>query len=456
MHDSSSHGKRDEEAGMRDTGTELLPGQNMEPNMEQPREPNMEQPREPHTAMPRGAVSGDAAPTPPVSRSRGGLIVGLTVCILLGAFIFAGIRSRAKNEQALTQSTDAVAIPLIHVTTPTGGGGQQAQVVLPANVTAFVDTPIYARTSGYLEHWYADIGAHVAKGALLALIETPELDQQVMQAEADVKTAQSNLQIAGETATRWRGLLAKNAVSRQEADQTFSNLAASQSALSAQQANLKRLQELQQFERIYAPFAGVITARNVDTGSLIEAGQNSTQKELFHLAATGRLRIFVPVPEVYQSAVHDGARVEITVDAFPNERFFGTLARNSRAVDPLSRTLNVEVDVENTTGKLLPGAYAFVHLDLPASSQALRVPSNTLLFRGQGMQVGVVENGRVVLRDVRIGHDYGASVEITQGLKPSDRIVLDPSDSLESGDSVKVQAAVPAGAANRQDKRAAE
>ena len=428
--------KPDENEAMRDTGTALLPEQSETP----------EAPATPPT-MPLGPVSGDQAPTPPVSRGRGPLVLGILICVLLAAFIYAGIRSRAKNEQALTQSTDAVAIPVVHVITPTGGS-QAAQVVLPANVSAFVDTPIYARTSGYLQHWYFDIGAHVDKGALLAVIQTPELDSQVAQAQADVKTAQSNLQIAQITATRWARLLAKNAVSHQEADQATSDLASRQSALSSQQANVKRLQQMQGFERIYAPFAGVITARNVDTGSLIEAGQNTTQKELFHLAATGRLRVFVPVPEVYQGAVHDGARIEITVDAFPNEKFYGTLARSSRAVDPASRTLNVEVDVDNTTGKLLPGAYAFVHLDLPPALQALTIPSNALLFRGQGMQVGVVQNGRVTLRSVTIGHDYGATVEITRGLKPSDQLVLDPSDSLESGDQVRVQAESP-GAGSR-------
>ncbi len=404
------------DAGLRDTGTELLP--------EQP-------------AMPHGALTGDTVSSPPASRRRGPWILALIVALGLCAAIYTGVHSRAKNEQALSQSTDDAAVPLVRVTHPTGGN-QAAEIVLPANVTGFVDTPIYARTSGYLRHWYADIGAHVQKGTLLAVIATPELDQQVAQAQADVKTAQSNLNIAQETATRWRGLLAKNAVSRQEADQTFSNLASSQSALSAQQANLKRLQEMQSFERIYAPFAGVITARNVDTGALIEAGQNTAQKELFHLAATGRLRLFVPVPEVYQGAIRDGEQVEITNDAFPNERFYGTLARSSRAVDPASRTLNVEVDVNNANGKLLPGAYAFVHFALPAALQGLRVPSNALLFRRDGMQVGVVANGRATLRDVKIGHDYGASVEVTSGLAPTDQIILDPSDSLESGDQVRI------------------
>ncbi len=437
---SDRHGAQDVNDGMRDTGTSLL------------QQPVPTHPEEPHTATPRGAVPGDTIPEPPVRRSRGGLVLGVIVVLILAVLIYEGIHTRRKNEAALTHNTDAVATPIVHVSTPLIGA-QADEVMLPANVTAFIDTPIYARTSGYLKHWYADIGTHVAKGALLAVIETPELDQQVSQAQADVKTAESNLQIAQITATRWEKLLQKNAVSRQEADQATSDLSSRESALSAQQANLRRVQQLQDFERIYAPFAGVITARNVDVGSLIEAGQNTTQKEMFHLAATDHLRVFVPVPEVLESAVHDGARVPITLDAFPNEKFYGTLARSSRAVDPVSRTLNVEVDVNNTTGRMLPGAYAFVHLAVPAELRALTVPSNTLLFRRNGMQVGVVENGRVTLRDVKIGHDYGATVEITQGLKPSDEVVLDPSDSLESGDQVRVQGEGPTPG---NDKRAAQ
>ncbi len=421
-----------DQAGMRDTGTELLSHPVARDEEELPRHP-----------APRGAISDTTPPEPPIPRSHGGLIAGIVVLLVLAFFIYAGIRSRQKNVQALTQSADASAVQIVRVTHPTGAG-QTAEVVLPANVTAFIDTPIYARTSGYIRGWYHDIGAHVQKGTLLATIETPELDQQVAQAQADVRTAQSNLDLAKSTNVRWQRLVAKNAVSRQEADQTSSDLAAKQSALAAQQANLQRLQQTQDFEHVYAPFTGVITARNIDIGSLIEAGQNTTQKELFHLAATDRLRVFVPVPEVYQSAVHDGERVPITVDAFPNERFYGTLTRSSRAVDPASRTINVEVDIENTTGKLLPGAYAFVHLAIPAALEGITIPSNALLFRAQGLQVGVVENGRVVLHDVKVGHDYGATVEITDGLKLSDAIVLDPSDSLEGGQEVRVEQAAPA------------
>ena len=417
---SETYPHPDEHEALHDTGTTLLHTQ-----------------APPDAREPLGAVDANTPPDPPAPRRRGGLVLGLIVLLIVGGLIFAGIRSRHVNEAHLLVATDRSAIPAVRVTLPIPGSNT-AEVVLPANVTAFIDTPIYARTSGYLEHWYYDIGAHVPKGALLAVIQSPEVDQQVQQADADVNTAQSNLKIAQITATRWEKLLQKNAVSRQEADQAVSDLASRQSALSAQQANLHRWQQMQDFERVYAPFAGVITARDIDVGSLIQAGQNTTQRELFHMAAVGRLRVFVPVPEVYQSAVHDGERIPITVDAFPNERFWGTLARNSRAVDPMSRTLNVEVDIDNTTGKLLPGAYAFVHLPVPSAMQGLRIPSNTLLFRAQGLQVGVVNGGRVTLRHVQIGHDYGATVEVTQGLTPSDQIVLDPSDSLESGDHVHV------------------
>jgi RND family efflux transporter MFP subunit len=404
----------DEHAAMRDTGAEYL--------------------------SPRPALQSEttpSAPQSPGSRRYGGLIFGIVLCVLLGFLVVRGIHSRAVSEHGLQASADNSAVPVVRVTVPMEGAGS-ATVSLPANVTAYVDTPIYARTSGYLKQWFYDIGAHVQKGALLAIIASPEVDQQVLQAESDVNTADSNLKLAQITANRWEKLLQKNAVSHQEADQAVSDLSSKQSALAAQQANVERLKQMQGFERIYAPFSGIVTARNVDTGSLIAAGQNTAQKELFHLASAARLRVFVPVPEVYQSAVRDGERIPLTVDAYPNQTFWGTLVRNASAVDPASRTLTVEVDVDNAAGKLLPGTFAFVHLPLPQGAAGLRIPSNALLFRSQGMQVGIVENGHVMLRDVAIGHDYGATVEITHGISPTDRIVLDPSDSLESGDAVRV------------------
>ncbi len=388
---------------------------------------------QPQTAPGAGHVPG----TQERRRRTPAVLVAVIACLAVALLIYSGIHARSEAESTLRHSTEAAATPTVRVTHPAGGGAA-GEVTLPANVEAYVDTPIYARTSGYLRHWYADIGAHVKQGQLLAVIETPELDQQVVQAQADVKTAQSNLQLAQTTAVRWEKLLAKNAVSKQEADQVKSDLAARQSTLASQQANLARLEQMQSFERIYAPFDGVITVRNVDTGALISAGDNTMPKELFHLAAVRKLRVFVPVPEIYESAVRDGERVTLTSDAFPNEKFLGTLVRSSHAIDPSSRTVNVEVDVENATGKLLPGAYAFVHLGLPAEARALTIPSNTLLFRSEGLRVGVVEKGRVQLRPITIGHDFGATVEVLSGIRSVDQVILDPSDSLESGDAVQL------------------
>jgi RND family efflux transporter MFP subunit len=370
-------------------------------------------------------------------RRTPGILFAVVACLVVAFLIYSGIHARSESETTLKHDTEIAATPTVRTVKPSGGGAA-GEVTLPANVEAYIDTPIYARTSGYLRHWYADIGARVKQGQLLAVIETPELDQQVAQAQDDVKTAQSNLQLAQTTAVRWQKLLAKNAVSKQETDQVTSNLAAQQSTLSSQQANLRRLQQLQSFEHIYAPFDGVITVRNIDTGALIQAGDNTMPKELFHLAAVRKLRVFVPVPEVYESAVRNGQRVVLTSDAFPNEKFYGILVRNSHAVDPGSRTLNVEVDVDNVTGKLLPGAYAFVHLNVPGEARALTIPSNTLLFRSEGLRVGVVENGHVQLKPITIGHDYGATVEVLSGITAADQVILDPSDSLANGDAVQV------------------
>ena len=370
---------------------------------------------------------------------RGPLIAGVVVALVLGIFIVKGIRTRVHAEEKLTTATRQDAILSVAVTSATHGASA-LEIKLPANTQAFIDTPIYARTSGYLRHWYADIGAHVRQGQVLADIETPELDQQVDQGKSDLATAEANLHIAQITAERWQKLLAKNAVSHQEADQATSDLSARQSALASAQANLRRLQQLQGFEKIYAPFDGVITARNVDIGSLIQSGDSNTPRaELFHMASTDKLRLYVPVPEVYANAVHDGEKVAVTSDATPGEKFTGTVVRNSNAIDLSSRTLNVEVDVVNNGHKLLPGQYAFVHLPLPPSSNSMTLPSNVLLFRAEGLQVGVVRDGRVQLVPVQIGHDYGATVEIIAGLTPQDQVILNPSDSLAQGQRVQVE-----------------
>ena len=277
------------------------------------------------------------------------------------------------------------------------------------------------------------------KGQLLAVIESPEIDQEVVQARSDLATAKANQQMARITAERWKRLLAKNAVSQQETDQNESNLKTSQSALAAANANLGRLEQLQGFERVIAPFSGVITQRNVDIGSLIQAGNSNTpQAQLFHLDAINKLRLYVPVPEVYVSDIHNGDRVEVTADAYPNEKFYGTVTRNSEAINLETRTLNVEVDVENPAHKLLPGQYAFVHFMIPPAKSAMMLPSNTLLFRTHGLRVGVVSNGKVQLVPVTISHDYGAKVEIVSGLEPQEQVILNPPDSLAEGERVRV------------------
>ena len=383
----------------------------------------------------------EAAPAPSLPQNEksraGSWIVALVACLVLAAGIYTGIRSRAHAESVLAHATQAAAIPSVSVVHPTSGSAAQ-EIALPGSTEAFTDTPIYARTSGYLKKWYFDIGAHVAQGQLLAEIQTPELDQQLEQAQADLKSAQANLQIAQITATRWKHLLETDSVSKQETDQAVSDLGSKQALVASNEANVRRLQQLQSYEKIYAPFDGVITARNTDIGALIQAGDNSAPKELFHMASIRILRVYIPVPEVYAGAVHNGEKVNLTLDEFPGQTFTGTLVRNSDAIDPASRTLNVEVDVDNPNGKLLPGAYTFVHLKVPASSGAVTIPSNTLLFRAEGLRVGVVRDGVVHLTPISIGHDYGSTVEVTSGLNAQDAVVIDPSDSLEDGAKVEV------------------
>jgi RND family efflux transporter MFP subunit len=370
---------------------------------------------------------------------RGVIVAVVLAFVALGVFIALGIRSRMRAEKTLAKVTVEQDILSVDVTTPTQGAAAQ-EITLPANTQAYIDTPIYARTNGYLRKWYADIGARVHAGDLLAVIETPELDEQVRQAQSDLDTAQANLNLAEITAQRWTKLLAKNAVSKQETDQATSDLKARQSALAAAQSNVKRLQQLQGFEKIYAPFDGVITARNIDIGSLIQGGDSTSQHaELFHMSATDKLRLFVPVPEVYANQVRNGSHIAVTSDALPNEKFTGTVVRNSDAIDPSSRTLNVEVDVVNSDHKLLPGQYAFIHLPIPPSTSSMTLPAASLLFRGEGLRVGVVRDGKVQLLPIQVGHDYGATVEVISGLSPQDQVILNPPDSLAAGERVRIE-----------------
>jgi RND family efflux transporter MFP subunit len=369
------------------------------------------------------------------------LIVALFV---LGVVIYQGIHQRALAENHLGVATERSSIATVTVVQPKSEDIAE-DVVLPGNTQAFNDTPIYARTNGYLKHWYVDIGTHVSQGQLLADIETPEIDQQLEQTRADLKNAQANEQLASVTAARWQNLLKTNSVSQQETDQAVSDLAAKQAAADSMTANVHRLEQLQSFEKIYAPFSGVITARNTDIGALINAGAGGTPQELFHMAAVNRLRVFVAVPEVDSATAENGAKATLTLDEFPGEVFQGTIVRNSDSIDLTSRTLNVEVDVDNPAGRIKAGAYTFVHLKRPdvrpGLTHSLVIPANTLLFRSEGLRVGVVRNNHAELVPITIGRDYGSTVEAVTGLNPTDQVIVNPSDSLTTGTPVRVNTA---------------
>jgi len=382
-------------------------------------------------------------PSTPRSHRRTTAIVAVVV-VVLGLGIYSGVRARSVATTTLRQATDEAAISTVNVVRPTPGSPTR-EVRLPGTTQAFSDAPIFARTSGYLKRWYFDIGAHVKEGQLLAEIDSPEVDQQLQQARADLETAKANLRQAQITADRWQALLESGSVSKQETDQAVSTLSATKATVDSNAANVRRLEQLQGFEKIYAPFDGVVTARNTDIGALINAGSATTGRELFHMAAIHRLRVFVAVPEVYSRAARSGSPATLTLDEFPGRSFHGTLARNANAIDLASRTLLVEVDVDNPLGELLPGAYVFVHLQLPREIASVTVPANTLLFRAEGLQVGVVRDGQAQLVPVTIGHDYGTSVEILTGIQPTDQVIVSPSDSLTSGTRVRI-AGAPAGA----------
>ena len=375
---------------------------------------------------------------------RGVLVVLAAAAVVLMVVIAFGIHSRLAAETRVQQATDQAAIPTVTVTHPQLGNRAQ-ELVLPGNTQAFIDSPIYARTNGYLKRWYVDIGARVSRGDLLAEIETPELDQQLSQARAELATANANLNLSQITATRNENLLKTHSVSTQERDNAVNGYAANQATVQSNQANVARLEQLQSYEMVYAPFDGIITARETDIGALIDAGANAP-KELFHIASITKLRVYVAVPEVYSVAARAGAPADLSLDEYPGETFHGTLVRNSDSIDLVSRTLLVEVDVENAGGRLKPGAYVQVHLKMPEGARSLMVPANTLLFRREGLQVAVVRDGEAELVQVTPGHDYGDSMEMLSGLHPTDDVILSPSDSLTSGTAVQISSPKMGGA----------
>lgn len=360
------------------------------------------------------------------------VLILLIVAVVLAA---TGIVPRLRARTALQQQTDALAAPDVITARPNLGQPSQ-EVVLPGNIYAYKDSPLYARTSGYLRKWYFDIGAHVKQGQLLAVIESPEVDQQLMQAKADLATAEANAGNAQIQSKRYQDLLKSNAVSKQDTD-TFTTQAASTStAVKSALANVQRLEQLVGFEKVYAPFDGTITARDVDTGTLIDAGAN---KELFHIAAERVLRVYVNVPQIYAHDCVPGLSADLTFDEYPARRFEGKVVRTSKAIDPASRTLLVEVDVDNSKGELFPGAYTQVHFKLDNSQPSLIVPVSTLMFRAEGLRIGVVRGGDTAkLIPITIGRDDGRVVEIVSGLQPQSEVIQNPPDSLIDGEKVHI------------------
>jgi RND family efflux transporter MFP subunit len=356
-------------------------------------------------------------------------LILLVLALALGAW---GEISRVLARSSLKKETAAAAVITVLTVTPNRTSLGE-DLVLPGTVQAYIEAPIYARTSGYLKDWHTDIGAQVTKGELLGEIETPEVDQQLSQAQADLATARANESLSDSTNARWKGLLATDSVSKQDADEKAGDAAAKKAAADSAAANVARLRELESFKRVLAPFSGVITARNTDIGALINAGQ-SAGTELFRIADTHKLRIYVQVPEVYAAATGPGLEAQLLFAELPQRTYSAKAVRTSNALDPTLRTLQVELELDNTNREVFPGAYAEVHFKLPASAQSLRLPANTVLFRAAGLQVATVDSQKhVKLKSIVQGRDFGNTIEILSGLEPDDAVILNPPDSLTDG-----------------------
>jgi RND family efflux transporter MFP subunit len=386
---------------------------------------------------PEGEIPMEGPPRLSAGFRIGATLLLAAAAIVLCYVVYTGIESRVRAQADLQRSTLDAAVPTVAVIHPKLEARAE-EVALPGNVQAFVATPIYARTSGYLKSWYFDIGAHVKAGQLLVEIETPEIDRQLDQARADLATAQANYDLSKTTADRYQSLLKSDSVARQDVEDRVGDLHAKKAMMDSASFNMRRLEETQRFQKIYAPFDGVITARNTDIGALIDAGANAPGKELFDIAATSQLRVFVNVPQTYSRAATPGNMADLTLAELPGRHFFGKIARTADSIDPASRTLLTEVDVPNATGELLPGAFVTVHLKLAVHSTAVVLPVNTLIFRSEGMQVAVVKNGKTVLEPVTIGRDFGTEVEVVAGVDNKDSVIENPSDSLTSGVAVHV------------------
>jgi RND family efflux transporter MFP subunit len=371
------------------------------------------------------------------------LLPGIAL-IVVTALLASGIWSRVKVRKNLNAETAQVAVTAVSVVQPKPATPAQ-EIILPGNVEPFITSPIYSRTNGYLRKWYFDIGAHVKKGQLLAVIETPEVDQQLQQARSNLLTAKANLELAATTKTRYEGLLKSHAVSQQDVDNTVGTYNANKAIVEADQAAVDQFAAMVSFERIYAPFDGVVTARNTDIGDLINSGSaGGVKTDLFHIAQPGKLRVYVNVPEEYSQGVNVGMTADLVLAEFPGRKFQGKLVRTADAINVTTRTLLIEIDVDNPKGSLLTGSYAEVHLAVPTQASTFIIPVNTLIFRAEGLHVGVVNDGKVVLTPVIAGHDFGNQIEVVSGVEAQDQIILNPPDSIVHGEPVQiVQATLP-------------
>jgi RND family efflux transporter MFP subunit len=388
------------------------------------------------TAVPTHTEPGSADSSPKKSPIFPVFFIAIAALVIVGGFLMF---QRRAQYQTLAKETEISTVPTVAVIRPTTEPGDES-LVLPGTLQAYVESPIYARTNGYLKKWYFDIGSRVNKGALLAEIDAPELDQQLSQSKADLGTAQANENLSQITATRYIDLLKTDGVSRQEVDNATGDLAAKRATVQSSAANVRRLEELESFKRVFAPFSGVITRRNVDIGTLINAGNGGTSQQLFYLAQTDPIRVFVNVPETYSSHIRPGLGAYLELTQYPGRKFQGKVVRTAEAIDPAARTLLTEVDVPNKSGELLPGGYAQVVLQVRTPGERVLVPVNSLLFRSEGLRAVVIgSDDRAHLQPLIIGRDFGTTLEVVSGLKPDQWIVLNPPDSLEDGQQVHVK-----------------
>jgi RND family efflux transporter MFP subunit len=383
-------------------------------------------------------VEGQPSTAFPQHRSRRGWLIGIAVFLLFGGIFVFGIFQRIHANASLRTETAEMAVPTVSVISPKHSAPSQ-EIVLPGNVQPYVTAPIYSRTNGYLQSWYFDIGAHVKKGQLLAVIAAPEVDQQLGQSRSNLETAAANLKLAEITKNRYQDLLRTHAVSQQDVDNAVGTYSATKAIVDANQANVKQLEALQSFEKIYAPFDGIITARNTDVGALIDSGSaGGVKTDLFHLSQADKLRVYVNVPEQYSQATTAGLTADLTLAEFPGRTFTGKLVRTSEAINYATRTLTAEVDVHNPTGQLLSGSYAEVHFKVPGQVSTYLLSVDTLLFRKEGLRVAIVKDGQAQLIAVTPGRDFGDSVEIVSGLEGNEAVIVSPPDSITPGEKVQI------------------